>query len=169
MATCHGCSITLKAPIARRQNDRASLLKEAEIEYRALGQAEADLTNAFIAGRVEPSNYAVEASALRERRTSIDERVGASIPDPESVSAKVRQTLSLAMSLMDVYDALDAFGRVSLILSVFKAVVLNHDGIGGYSLKPPLDALLMPTASFSSTALVNEALKKPRSASKYAP
>jgi hypothetical protein len=45
---------------------------------------------------------------------------------------------------VDLYEPLNESQRGELMRTVFKAVVLDRDGIAGFALKPPFDQLAIP-------------------------
>jgi hypothetical protein len=45
-------------------------------------------------------------------------------------------------SLWDVYEPMNDLRRATLLKSVFGTVVLDHNGIAGFTMRPPFDMLL---------------------------
>ena len=49
-------------------------------------------------------------------------------------------------SLWDLYEQFDDTKRAELLRGVFNAIVLDHNGVVGVTLKPPFDELMKPSA-----------------------
>jgi hypothetical protein len=100
------------------------------------------LTEAFTAGDVAPVAYQAKTADIRQKRASLEIDVRRAAVDPSEVSQKVSKTLALATSLWDLYERFNDERRAEFLHSMFSAVVLNHEGIVGHSLKAPLSSLI---------------------------
>ncbi len=99
------------------------------------------LTEAFTAGDVSANIYKETAAALRNTRSRLQRDLERLAVSPESLRSRVTRSLQLATSLFDLYEQFNDIRRVELLRTVFKSIVLGPEGIIGFTLQPPFDAL----------------------------
>jgi hypothetical protein len=99
------------------------------------------LTEAFTAGDLSANSYKEKAADLRNTRSRLQRDMERLAASPESLRTHVTKTLQLASSLFDLYDQFNDIRRVELLRTVFKSIVLSAEGIMGFTLQPPFDAL----------------------------
>lgn len=107
--------------------------------------AEMRLTDGFTAGDVSPAIYKAKIAEIREKQMTLEKAFERTSVSPERLADTVARTLQLATSLWDLYEQFDDTKRVELLRSVFKAIVLDHNGVTGVTLKPPFDELMKPS------------------------
>jgi hypothetical protein len=90
---------------------------------------------------VSPEIYKSKTADLRTKRIRLEDDLKQLSIDPAALAARVKETLDVATALWDLYEALDDTKRADLVRSVFSSIVLGHEGIVGFSLKPPFDKL----------------------------
>ena len=109
-------------------------------EEASLSGAEMQLTAAFTAGDIAPNTYKAEIADVRAKRAALGDEPPVAVSDRLAVS--VMRTLQLASSFWDLYQPLDDRMKQQMVHAVFKTVVLDHEGITGYTLNPPFDELM---------------------------
>jgi hypothetical protein len=128
---------------------------EIEAEKAALMASEMRLTDAFTAGDVTPDVYKIKTVEIRASRAALEADLARAVVPAADLSAKVRRSLDVITSLWDVYEQLQDAQRVELLRSVFASMVVSKEGIVGYTLKPPLDALTGPPSTHNSSEAVH--------------
>ena len=103
--------------------------------------SEMRLTEAFTAGDVSANSYKEKAADLRNTRSRLQRDLERLTVSPESLRSRVTKSLQLATSLFDLYEQFNDIRRVELLRTVFKSIVLGPEGIMGFTLQPPFDAL----------------------------
>lgn len=122
-----------------------TILAQQRLEHRddeeaSLSRAEMQLTAAFTAGDLAPNMYKTEIADVRAKRAALGDEHSVGVGD--RLAASVTRTLQLASSFWDLYQPLDDRMKQQMVHAVFKTVVLDHEGITGYTLNPPFDALM---------------------------
>jgi site-specific DNA recombinase len=120
----------------RRRTRLANLLKD-----------QVQLAEAFTAEDVAPKAFVAKAAKLREAKSRVEDDINRSVPNADDLFSKVAKIVQIATSLWDLYERLDDFRRADFLRSVFKSVILDHDGIAGFTLKSPFDALAVPPSA----------------------
>ena len=133
----------LKERTLQRQH-RASDVAKA---HASLVTTEMRLTDAFTSGDVSPEVFKAKTLEIKTKRGKLDADLQQAAADPAALSAKVKRTLSLATSLWDLYEKLADDKRAELLRTVFRAVVVERDGIVGHALHAPFDTFVQPQPS----------------------
>ena len=120
-----------------RAQHRLDHRDEEEAELR---RAEMQLTSAFTAGDMAPNVYQAQIADVRAKRAALGDEPPVAVGD--RLAASVTQTLQLASSFWDLYQPLNDRMKQQMVHAVFKTVVLDHEGITGYTLNPPFDELM---------------------------
>jgi DNA invertase Pin-like site-specific DNA recombinase len=120
----------------------------------AVRQTEMQLTTAFTSGDLAPNDYKARIAELRAKRTALGAEPPAVLSD--RLAASVTETLQLASSFLDLYRPLSDRKKQQMVHALFKAVVLDHEGITGYALNPPFDQLM--GGSEQEAGLIAEAI-----------
>jgi hypothetical protein len=130
--------------IQEREDRAATRTVERTTKRTQLLRDEMHLTEAFTAGDLSPEAYAAGTTRLRTARRALDVEDARPDVNPAQLAAAVVQTLQLATSLWDLYEQLTEERRAELLRSVFATVVLDREGIAGFTLKAPFNALVTP-------------------------
>ena len=133
------------------QQDEASLLAK-----------EMELTDAFSAGDLAPNVFNQEIATLRTRRRQLYQATNTAPITAEQLTETVGRILRTASSFWDLYTLLNEQGKTDMLRQVFATVVLDHDGIAGFTLNAPYDTLAAArqhgtTALELASAVVNAA------------
>lgn len=99
------------------------------------------LTGAFLSGHVSPARHQEQSHALQEERRRIERQIKALDMPQAALQVGIRRILDLSTSLRDLYEQMAESRRAELLTAVFTAVIIGADGIVGFTLRPPLDAL----------------------------
>ncbi|MDB5388758.1 MAG: recombinase family protein [Planctomycetaceae bacterium] len=132
--------------INERQETRARRAQGFHDERSALLAAEMRLTDGFTTGDVSPALYKARIAQIRSQRSRLEEASDRTSISAEQLAERVAHALQLATSVADLYEAFDELKRAELLRTVFSAIVLDHNGVVGVTLKPPFDDLLKPSA-----------------------
>ena len=127
--------------IAKRAATRETRDATLRAEHDRLMRQEMQLTEAFAGGDLTPKTFKTMSDRLRYRRAEIERHVERQPLSEEGLNVRIKKTLEVATSLWDLYGPLDDVRRADLLAAVFKVIVLGPEGIVGFSLKPPFDAL----------------------------
>jgi hypothetical protein len=102
------------------------------------------LTDAFTRGDVAPNTYNVKIGELRAKRKELSQLEKTAPATPEQLADSVSRTLQLATSFWDVYEPMNEMRRATLLRNVFSVIVLDHEGVAGFTLQPPFADLMAP-------------------------
>ncbi len=127
--------------IEQRQVTTAQRARGFQEERTALLAAEMRLTDGFTAGDVSPAIYKTRMTQIRTQQATLEHASERASVSAERLAEAVARTLQLATSLWDLYEQFDDTKRAELLRGVFNAIVLDHNGVVGVTLKPPFDAL----------------------------
>jgi DNA invertase Pin-like site-specific DNA recombinase len=111
--------------------------KAAELHRR-----EMQLSAAFAAGHLAPAAYQSQLAAVRAKRKELIDVPLDPLDFQNQLMERVGRTLQLASSFWDLYEPLNDTMRREMVRAVFSTVILDHQGIAGYVLRPPFDTLL---------------------------
>ena len=132
--------------IEQRQATTAQRTRGLQKERTSLLAAEMRLTDGFTAGDISPAIYKVKIAEIRTQQAILEHASERTSVSAERLAEAVARTLQLATSLWDLYEQFDDTKRAELLRSVFNAIVLDHHGVVGVTLKPPFDELMKPSA-----------------------
>lgn len=128
--------------IQQRIVDAGAAHRNLRADESALLVREMELTDAFAAGDVAPNEFNTEIAAIRQKRAQLNKIAGRAPLTAEQLSEGVGRMLHLASSFWDLYDPLNEQQKTQMLRQLFASVVLDHNGIAGFTLNPPYDALL---------------------------
>jgi site-specific DNA recombinase len=128
----------ITARVAEAHNRRQKVDKERD----ALTQTEMRLAATFAAGDMTPSDYKHTVNDLRGKQQRLGQLETQAPLSSALLAESVGRTLQLVTSLWDVYEPMNDLRRATLLKSVFGTVVLDHNGIAGFTMRPPFDMLL---------------------------
>ena len=125
--------------LAERAREAERSHQRAEHERARLLESERQASAAFTAGAMTPEAFRAVAQTLRANGPAQCESHGP-LPAAEA-QARVGRILRLASSLWDLYQSLDERRRPALLKEVFETVILDHQGVIGFTLNPCFEAL----------------------------
>ena len=128
--------------IQKRVAESATRRTRLREEEAGLLEKEMQLTQAFTGGDIAPNAFNREAAVIRATRHELGQIVAAAPTSTDQLAESVSRTLQLATSFWDLYEPMNEIRRASLLKSLFATIVLDHDGIAGFTLKPPFDELV---------------------------
>src|SRR6266508_759699 len=131
-----------KVLIASRVTEASLRRKHVRDEETNLLQTEMRLTDAFTGGDVAPNTYNAKIQELRAKREEIRQLDTTAPTTPEQLAEVVSRTLQLATSVWDLYEPMNEMRKATLLRNVFATIVLDHEGVAGFTLKPPFDNLM---------------------------
>lgn len=137
-----GCSATL---IRQRVTEIALNRTRLREEEATLVATEMRLTEAFSAGDIAPNAFNHQAAAIRAKRQQLAQLATTAPTSAEQLGEFVSRMLQLATSFWDLYEPVNELRRASLLKNLFGTIVLDHEGIAGFTLKPPFTELLKPS------------------------
>jgi site-specific DNA recombinase len=105
-----------------------------------LAGRELRLTESFVSGDVSPAAYKLAAAKIRNAIEALETTIHTIERDPSKVIARVESVVSQAQSLADLRNILSERRRVELLRTVFARVVLDHNGVVGFTLRPQFES-----------------------------
>ena len=145
-ATVSGIQKAAEQLIAQREFTSVQRAQGFQDQRTALLAAEMRLTDGFTIGDVSPALYKGRIAQIRSQRSTLEHASERTSASAEQLAEGVARALQLASSLVDLYEQFDDVRRAELLRDVFSAVVLDHNGVVGVTLKPPFDELMKPSA-----------------------
>ncbi|HLG56855.1 MAG TPA: recombinase family protein [Vicinamibacterales bacterium] len=139
--------------IKKRTDIGAKQTSRIAAERTELLAREMRLTDAFTTGDLSPEVFKAKGDELRQKRAALDRVEQYSSAKPENLSAAVARALGMATAVRDLYDQLNDDKQAELLREVFTSIIISHEGIVGYSLKPPLDQLASPSRKKSGPSI----------------
>ena len=130
------------ALIRQRVEEATTRRARVRQEETALLEQEMQLTQAFSAGDIAPNAFNREAAQVRAKRNELT-GIATTVPaSAHQLAEAVSRTLQLATSFWDLYEPMNDVRRASLLKNLFGTIVLDHEGVVGFTLKPPFAELL---------------------------
>jgi len=136
-----------KVLISKRVTESTLRRSRLAAEKTAVLAAEMRLAEGFTAGEIPSQVYNGEVASLRSRREDLAKLASSAPPTPEQLAESVGRTLQLASSLWDLYEPMNEMRRAALLKNVFTAIVLDHTGVTGFTLRPPFAELMKARTS----------------------
>ena len=127
--------------IRRRAVKSAHALASFRTRRSKLAERELTLTEQYIAGTIASEPYKAAAMKVRDELARVEAEGQRATLDPEALRASIANTLSRITSLWQVHEELDQPRQTQFLRSVFENVVLAEDGMVGFTLRAPLDAV----------------------------
>ena len=124
-----------------KANQRAGQLQTRTAD---LLNDEVRLAEAFTAEDISPKAFVATVSKIKGARAQLEHDLARPVPTAADLSTRVARTVQVASCLWDLYEQMNEPRRIELLRNVFKAVVLDRDGIAGFTLNPPFDKLAVP-------------------------
>ena len=135
----------VEAAAAHVIGERVAFANAAREQFRqdeaALLAREMELTDAFSTGDLTPNLFNQEIAALREKRQRLNQVANTAPITVEQLTEQVGRILRTAASFWDLYTPLNEPRKTEMLRQVFATVVLDHDGIAGFTLNAPYDTL----------------------------
>jgi DNA invertase Pin-like site-specific DNA recombinase len=144
--------------IAARVEANAQRQAHVEQEGNDLMAAEMALTQAFTVGDLAPNPYREQVAVVRARRQALGQLKTNAPSSANQLSEWVSRTLQLATSFWDLYEPMTDVRRASLLKSAFGTIVIDHEGITGFTLKAPLADLIKQAERAANPAQLAEAV-----------
>jgi site-specific DNA recombinase len=117
---------------------------QVEQESNELLASEMALTQAFTSGDLAPHPYGEQVAVVRAKRQALAQAKTNAPTNANYLSEGVSRILQVATSFWDLYEPMNDVRRATLLKGVFGTVVLDHEGIAGFTLKAPFADLMKP-------------------------
>ena len=130
--------------IAARVERETSRRSRTRDDQAALLASEMQLSQAFASGDLAPNAYQARTAQLRAKRAELATLAATAPASAQQLAESVGRTLQLATSFWDLYEHLSEIRKAALLKNFFETVVLDHEGIAGFTLKRPFTDLLKP-------------------------
>jgi DNA invertase Pin-like site-specific DNA recombinase len=147
-----------KRLIVERVADMAQRRESLKSKEGAILNAEMQLAASFRAGDIAPNVFRAQSAVLRKQRQELGDLAAAAPVTADALAEAVGRMLRLATSCWDLYESINDAQKTALLRTVFDSVVLDHEGIVGFTLRKPFDAVVSGAAARTTPSAVATAI-----------
>jgi len=138
-------AVAAHALIQTRVTELSIQRMQVRDEEAALLTSEMQLTQAFSSGDLAPNAFNDQTADIRAKRQQLAQLRTAAPVSAGQLTDHVSRTLQLATSFWDLYEPMNDIRRASLLKALFGTIVLDHEGVAGFTLNEPFTALMSRT------------------------
>jgi len=128
--------------LSKRNENAERRVRSLTANRGRLLDREMRLTEAFAAGQVPAPAYQPAAAKLRSTIQGVETELKRISAKPETLLSDVDQFLRHAKSVWNIYEEFGEAHQEELLREVFQTIVLSEEGVIGFALRAPFDALL---------------------------
>jgi DNA invertase Pin-like site-specific DNA recombinase len=136
-------ALAAHALIQARVTDFGTQRARLRDEEARLVASQMQLTQAFSRGDIAPNAFKAETAELRAKRQQFVQLATTEPISADQLEDHVSRTLQLATSFWDLYQPMNEHRKASLLTNLFDMLVLDHEGVAGFTLKEPFTTLMM--------------------------